>query len=158
MADNWIAETRNRLAERRAKKPDTKAGQIWALWPEIKAALNDGQSLKTIRKWLEEDADIAVSLTSLTSYISRNRKREAAQQRTEAAAAFMRAASVEGPAADDLTKRNVAAQKKERIRSDSVPLGQTEDPVTPAMKALNKPRFDIRKVHGDGDPSNQNLI
>jgi hypothetical protein len=35
LTDNWIPETRNRLAQRRAKKPDTKSGQIWALWPEI---------------------------------------------------------------------------------------------------------------------------
>jgi hypothetical protein len=27
-----------------------------------------------------------------------------------------------------------------------------------ARKALNKSRFDIRKVHGDGDPSDHNLI
>ena len=28
MADNWIPETRNRLAQGRAKKPDSKSGQI----------------------------------------------------------------------------------------------------------------------------------
>ena len=56
MADNWIPDTRNRLAQRRAKKPDTKAGQLWALWPEIKAALEDGQSFKSIHQWLDEDA------------------------------------------------------------------------------------------------------
>jgi len=42
LADDWIPETRNRLAQRRAKKPDTKAVQIWALWAEIRAALDDG--------------------------------------------------------------------------------------------------------------------
>jgi hypothetical protein len=48
LADNWIPESRNRLAQRRAKKPDTKSGQIWALWPEIKAALADGQSFRSV--------------------------------------------------------------------------------------------------------------
>jgi hypothetical protein len=43
------------------EKPDTKAGQIWALWPEIKAALDDGQSFKSICHWLQQDAEIAVS-------------------------------------------------------------------------------------------------
>jgi hypothetical protein len=38
LVENWIPETRNRLARRRAKKPDTKAGQIWPLLSEIKAA------------------------------------------------------------------------------------------------------------------------
>jgi hypothetical protein len=27
-----------------------------------------------------------------------------------------------------------------------------------ARKALNKPRFDIRKIHADGDPEGRNLI
>jgi hypothetical protein len=27
-----------------------------------------------------------------------------------------------------------------------------------AREALNKPRFDIRKIHYDGDPTGQNLI
>ena len=52
MADNWIPETRNRLAQRRAKKPDTKSGQIWALWPEIKAALAAGESFRSVCDWL----------------------------------------------------------------------------------------------------------
>lgn len=34
--DNWITEVRRRLATRREEKPETKGGQIWALWPEIK--------------------------------------------------------------------------------------------------------------------------
>ena len=66
---------RNRLAQRRAKKPDTKAGQIWALWPEIRAALDDGQSFKSIvegepksRCWnrlsIEEDSGKTVTRMS----------------------------------------------------------------------------------------------
>jgi hypothetical protein len=37
---NWVAQSRSRLALRRAEKPATKAGQIRALWPEIEAALH----------------------------------------------------------------------------------------------------------------------
>ena len=44
----WIARVRVRLALRCAEKPATKAGQIKALWPEIEAALDKGQSMKTI--------------------------------------------------------------------------------------------------------------
>jgi len=55
---NWMAQARTRLALRRAEKPATKAGQIRALWPDIEAALAVGQTIKSICKWLEEDAGI----------------------------------------------------------------------------------------------------
>ncbi len=74
----WITETRDRLAQRRGKKPATKAGQLRALWPEIRAAKAEGQSLATIRQWLEEDAGIVVSVQSLGSYITRIRRKERA--------------------------------------------------------------------------------
>src|SRR5215472_9140732 len=75
---SWVADARARLAQRCGEKPATKAGQVRALWPEIEAALQGGQSMKSIRKWLEEDAGIKLGLTSLTSYISRIRRREPA--------------------------------------------------------------------------------
>lgn len=80
---DWMALARNRLALRRAEKPATKAGQIRALWPEIEAALEVGQTVRSICKWLEEDAGIVVGITSLTSYISRIRRRESATQRAQ---------------------------------------------------------------------------
>jgi len=57
----WITETKDRLAQRRGKKPATKAGQLRALWPEIRAAKAEGQSLATIRQSLEEDAGIILT-------------------------------------------------------------------------------------------------
>ncbi len=74
---DWAMQARTRLALRRAEKPATKAGQIRALWPDIEAALAVGQSMKTICSWLAEDAGITLGVTSLTSYISRIRRREA---------------------------------------------------------------------------------
>ena len=74
---DWAIQARYRLARRRAEKPATKAGQIRALWPDIEAGLGLGQSLKTICTWLAEDAGITLGVTSLTSYISRIRRREA---------------------------------------------------------------------------------
>ena len=68
---NWIGQSRSRLALRRSEKPATKAGQIRALWPDIEAALAVGQTMKTICAWLGEDAGIALSVASLTSYVSR---------------------------------------------------------------------------------------
>jgi hypothetical protein len=78
---DWIIQARSRLARRRAEKPTTKAGQIRALWPDIEAALTVGQSMKTICKWLAEDAGITLGVTSLTSYVSRIRRRERLNQR-----------------------------------------------------------------------------
>jgi hypothetical protein len=69
-------QARSRLARRRAEKPAAKAGKIRALWPDIEAALAMGQSMKTICAWLAEDAGITLGVTSLTSYISRIRRRE----------------------------------------------------------------------------------
>jgi hypothetical protein len=75
----WIAETRLRLAQRRGKKPATKSGQIRALWPEIRTAIADGQSLASIRQWLEEEGDVIVSVQSLGSYLTRIRRKEMAK-------------------------------------------------------------------------------
>ena len=74
----WIADARSRLAQRQGRKPATKAAQLRALWPEIRAAIADGQSLATIRLWLEEDAGIVVSVQSLGSYLTRIRRKERA--------------------------------------------------------------------------------
>ena len=161
MAENWIPETRDRLAHRRAKKPDTKAGQIWALWPEIKAALDDGQSFKSIRNWLLEDAGIAVSIPSLRSYVTRSRRRAATARRAEAENAFIRAATSAEPA-----PATVGKWASSRTEKNAVPLparpAETRgpsDPLAGAMRALKKSRrLDIREVHGDGDPSGKNLI
>jgi hypothetical protein len=160
LAENWIPETRNRLAHRRAKKPDTKAGQIWALWPEIKAALDDGQSFKSISHWLEEDADITVSIPGLRSYISRSRRKEAATRKAEAESAFLRAAASEDLRSPADGKR--ASPKAQKDAALAKPTEETDLPGGPlagAMRALNKSRrLDIRNVHGDGDPSGKNLI
>ena len=74
----WIAATTDRLAQRRGKKPATKAGQLRALWPEIRAATAEGQSLATIRQWLEEEAGIVVTVQSLGSYLTRIRRKKRA--------------------------------------------------------------------------------
>jgi hypothetical protein len=72
----WITETKRGLAQRRGKKPDTKSGQIRALWPEIRAAIAEGQSLKSIRQWLEEEGGVVVTVQSLGSYLTRIRRKE----------------------------------------------------------------------------------
>ena len=81
---DWFSLARAGFARHRTDKPATKAGQIRALWPDIEAALDGGQSMKSIRKWLEEDAGVTLSITSLTSYISRIRRRLKAKRPADA--------------------------------------------------------------------------
>jgi hypothetical protein len=42
-AENSAVEARHRLAQQRGKKPETTASQVWAVWPDIKSALAEGQ-------------------------------------------------------------------------------------------------------------------
>ena len=129
---------------RRTTKPASKAGQIWALWPEIEAARAAGQSMKSIHKWLQEDAGITLSFGSFTSYLSRIRRRLAATRRAETAAGQIvppqtqSRSSVANPAA-------------------SVPTAEG-DPLAQAKRVLSQPKLDIRKLHNDGDPEGSNLI
>ena len=67
---------RARLAELREKKAPTKAAQIRALWPDIKAALDNGHNLQSVCECLEADG-ISVSPRSLASYVSRMRRSSA---------------------------------------------------------------------------------
>lgn len=99
--------------------------------------------MKTIRTWLEVDAGVSVSITSLTSYISRIRRRELRHGGTCAAPAFQ-------------TQPHETTATPIRIADGSnvVP----HDPLASAMAILRQPRFDIREVHGNGDPTNKNLI
>ena len=156
MPDKWIPETRSRLAQRRARKPDSNAGQLWALWPEIKAALDEGQSVRTVLEWLKEDAGIVVSIGSLTSYISRIRKREAAERTAEAAKVFLRAhQKADAPISErpaDSTPQDADGTVNEGTDA------MENDPVERMMRSLRKRRFDIREAHQNGDPTKVKLI
>lgn len=74
LQDPNLQNARGRLAELREKKPPTKAAQIRALWPDIKAALDAGHSLKSVCECLEVDG-INITVPTLGSYITRMRKK-----------------------------------------------------------------------------------
>jgi hypothetical protein len=145
---------RTRLALRCAEKPATKAGQIKALWPEIEAAIERGQSIKSIHKWLEEDAGLRLGITSLTSYISRIRRREAATPHRSEAPIIQPIHPVTEPI------QSLQPPRRPLPIPDSNRPGITrrDDPMAQAMNALSKPQLDIRKIHNDGDPDGRNLI
>lgn len=151
---HWIILARTRLAQRRVEKPATKAGQIRALWPEIDTALAGGQSMKSIRKWLEEDAGISVGITTLTSYISRLRRRERSNRRIDAPAQSVREQTAIESAQAPLSIRPPLSTPKQTSRASRL----HEDPLAQAMHAISKRPIDIREIHNDGDPNGRKLI
>jgi hypothetical protein len=151
---DWVALVRARLALRCAEKPATKAGQIKALWPEIEAALERGQTMKSIRVWLEEDAGLRLGISSLTSYISRIRRREAASRRRSEASVGQIVHPHNEPTPGLPSPRGSLVS---RASNQAAPAEQ-DDPLAQAMSILSKPRLDIRKIHNDGDPEGKNLI
>ena len=115
---DWVTLARARFARHRTEKPATKAGQIRALWPDIEAALEGGQSMKSIRKWLEEDAGIILGITSLTSYISRIRRRLAAKRGAEASTGqVVQPQTPPGPSARSSVATQATASQTPRNRS-----------------------------------------
>ncbi len=144
----WVTQARDRLAARREEKPLTKAGQIRALWREIEGALADGQSLKSVRDWLEEEG-VVVTRATLSSYKRRFRRREEADRRAQALDAFLR--RIDGaPQTPDRAQKT--APEPPRVAGQPI-----RDPFAQARRALEK-TFDIRTIHGDGDPTGRNLV
>jgi len=145
---DWFSLARAGFARHRTDKPATKAGQVRALWPDIEAALDGGQSMKSIRKWLEEDAGVTLSISSLTSYVSRFRRRLKAKRSAEVATGqILQPQAPAGPNARSLVATQVATGP-----------APGDDPLAQAKRVLSQPKLDIRKLHNDGDPEGRNLI
>jgi hypothetical protein len=102
--------------------------------------------MKSIRKWLEEDAGVTLSITSLTSYISRIRRRLKAKRPAEATQIIQPQAPL-GPNARSQVANQVATGP-----------ALEDDPLAQAKRVLSQPKLDIRKLHNDGDPEGRNLI
>jgi hypothetical protein len=154
-SENWITQARARLARRRTEKPATKAGQIRALWPDIESALEGGQSMKSIRKWLEQDAGITLGITSLTSYISRIRRRKTATRPMEAPKSHSVRAQTRVESV--LVSPGVLPSPANPPGSRTA-LRPPDDPLAQAMRALSSRSIDIREIHSDGDPRARKLI
>jgi hypothetical protein len=72
--EEWIEMARARMAAKGKAKPATKAGAVRALWPAIEAAIRNGQTLKSVRDWLEDEG-VQLSYNQLTSYAARIRRK-----------------------------------------------------------------------------------
>ena len=103
--------------------------------------------MKSIRKWLEDDAGVTLSITSLTSYISRIRRRLKAKRPAEATAQIILPQAPPGPNARSQVANQVATGP-----------AVEDDPLAQAKRVLSQPKLDIRKLHNDGDPEGRNLI
>ena len=104
--------------------------------------------MKSIRKWLEEDAGVTLSITSLTSYISRIRRRLKAKRPAEVATGqILQPQAPPGP--------NARSQVANQVGTGPA---LEDDPLAQAKRVLSQPKLDIRKLHNDGDPEGRNLI
>jgi len=152
--NGWIGRAKQGLAARLGDKPLKKTGQLRALWREVENALDEGQSIDSIRNWLEGEG-LVLTAPTLRSYISRVRQK----RRTDAARRYLEAAvaaPIGSPSVTQGSPRTAPTEvpdATEPAKSNASP-----DPLAQAREALAKRRFDIRKIHGDGDPSDRNLF
>jgi len=152
--DQWITRTRRNLASRRGEKPLTKAGQLRAVWPEIQNALDDGQCLRSIRGWLEEQG-VVLTIDCLRTYVSRIRRerRKKTAERFLQAAIATKSSGTETERAPLVVRQGPAVPEQRPVAAE-----RPFNPLAQAMEALAKGRFDIRKIHGDGDPTGRSLV
>jgi hypothetical protein len=128
----WIGRAKQGLAIRRGQKPLKKTGQLRALWGESESALDEGQSIESIRSWLEEEG-LVLTTATLRSYISRIRKK----RRTDAAERFLEAA-IAAPTATPLLTQFSLGKKQGEVPVTTEPAKPTapSDPLAQAREAL----------------------
>lgn len=131
---------RNRLAALGEKKPRTQAAQLRILWPEIKAALDRGHTLKAVCECLEADG-LKMSVYTLGSYVTRMRRRSPNSERLPAPSP--------APAVHSVAVTN----RLEGERSNPNPEEQrSPDPLANVRKSQAKrPAFDYRPELADPD-------
>jgi hypothetical protein len=106
------------------------------------------------RKFKKRRFQMIDDITSLTSYISRIRRREAAGERRSEASVRQSIHPVIEPTPSLQPPRGSLA-----IHASNQPRqAERDDPLAQAMRVLSKPGLDIRKLHNDGDPEGRNLI
>ncbi|MFZ0592637.1 MAG: hypothetical protein WAM39_19420 [Bryobacteraceae bacterium] len=110
---------RARLAALREKKTPKKAAQSRALWPEIKAVLDNGHTLKAVCDCLAEDG-IDITVQTLGSYITRMRRKSVP---LEAAAGSGSASFVESTLPDTEAERITTSKRTK----SSDPLANVRD-------------------------------
>ena len=130
---SWLKPLRALLRE----TPVTQAALIRAAWPDIKAVLDAGYTLRAVHAKLSEGG-VNLPYSTLARYVNRLRAVETRASWPPPVAKIQRPP---GPVA------GTSAATKPRF-----------DPLAVAMEALNEPRYDIRVAISDGDPTGRDLI
>ena len=125
--------TLGRFRELKTEMPRSKMALLRGLYPEIAATLQMGHTLKEIHQRLVEDG-IEVSYTVFLSYVNRIRREKA-----------------RSPFVPNRHPPTLAVSPEEAPAA-------REDPLASAMRALSKPRYDIREAMCDGDPTKKKLF
>ena len=126
---------KNRLAALGEKKPRTKAAQLRLLWPEIKAALDRGHTLKAVCECLEADG-VNMTVYTLGSYVARMRRKSQNLQDSQV----------------PVPPTSVVAVLTAEQRSYADHEGRPSDPLANLRKSQAKrPAFDYRPELADPD-------
>ena len=119
-----------RLRALARKKPRTKAGQVRQAWPEIRALLNAGHTLKDVCAWLNE-IGIEIGYARLSDYVNQLRR---AQTDTSDSRSVLPTAPLAAPK---------TTQAVDTVRSDQVPA--KSDPLANVRRSQAKrPGFQYR--------------
>jgi hypothetical protein len=137
MATRAPQNVRTRLAALREKKPLTKAAQIRALWPEIRASLDNGHSLKAVCECLAADG-ITLSVQRLGSFVVRNRRASALRNNITEASRVLNSSS-------QATSIQPTATTKPRENQPVDPLANVRE------RQVKRPAVDYRPELADAE-------
>lgn len=119
-------------------KPQTKAGQVQWLWPQVKSALREGHKLKQVWQCLVEDG-LEISYSRLRWYVARLKRLEAA--------------GADLPGTN--WKTQVAEAKGKSVSESSIPESPKRDALANLRQRMNKrPGFEF----DEGPPDETKLI
>ena len=121
----------------RREAPATRMAKVRKAWPDIRAALEAGHSLKVVHQRLSQGG-LSIPYRTLVAYVNRIRFEQSKNARPRATEG-KRPSSLSLPRARSLTLTG-------------------SDPLAQAMEACAKPRYDIMAAHCDGDPTKKKLI
>lgn len=138
--ESALSAARTRLAALGEKKPRSKAAHLRTLWPEIKAALDNGHTLKAVCECLEADG-LKMSIYTLGSYVGRMRRRSVA----------IAAAPAPSGAPHPSTMASESIGDQSRPSDTSVGHQNRPDPLANLRKSEGRPVFDYRPELADPD-------
>ncbi|HLG98697.1 MAG TPA: hypothetical protein VKX49_20465 [Bryobacteraceae bacterium] len=139
--DSLASTARNRLAALSEKKPRSMAAQLRLLWPEIRAALDRGHTLKAVCECLEGDG-LKMSIYTLGSYVARMRRSSATVPAAPARSESPHPSVIAGESSDG---KNEQADRSLDEKNRTDPLANLR------KSQAKRPAFDYRPELADAD-------